>query len=92
MLFVIAVVGISILCFTLWCSVRVTKMRDLPTWRRCLPLGLLALSIATSLLRAVDIPRIAEVSAFPLTLAAIAVSLVEIRAQKKNRHTPDTTQ
>ncbi|MEV0787026.1 hypothetical protein AB0I52_29510 [Streptomyces sp. NPDC050423] len=86
MLFVIAIIGISIFCFTLWCSVRVAKMRDLPTWRRYLPLSLLTLSVAASLLRAVDIPQIAEVAAFPLTLAAIAVSLVEVRADK-NRHT-----
>ncbi|MGW3660034.1 hypothetical protein ACWD6R_32290 [Streptomyces sp. NPDC005151] len=91
MLFVIAIVGISIFCFTLWCSVRVARMRDLPTWRRYLPLGLLTLSVAASLLRAVDIPQIGEVAAFPLTLAAIAVSLVEVRAQN-NRRAPTTTQ
>ncbi|MCX4538695.1 hypothetical protein ACWD4L_43760 [Streptomyces sp. NPDC002596] len=90
MLFVIAIIGISILGFTLWYSVRVAKMRDLPAWRRFLPLSLLVLSIAASLLRAADIPQVANAVAFPLLLAAIAVSLMEVRAES-NRRTPTAT-
>ncbi|MFE2497437.1 hypothetical protein [Streptomyces scopuliridis] len=85
MLLVIALIGISILGFTLWYSLRVTKLRELPTWRRFLPLGLLLLSTAASLLRAADIPRVANAVAFPLLLAAIAVSVTEIRAEGKRR-------
>ncbi|PVE05901.1 hypothetical protein [Streptomyces scopuliridis] len=85
MLFVIALIGISLLGFTLWYSLRVTKLRDLPTWRRFLPLGLLLLSTAASLLRAVGIPQIANAVAFPLLLAAIAVSVAEVRAESRRR-------
>ncbi|MFB6981698.1 hypothetical protein [Streptomyces scopuliridis] len=81
MLFVIALIGISLLGFTLWYSLRVTKLRDLPTWRRFLPLSLLALSTAASLLRAADIPQVANAVAFPLLLAAIAVAVTEVRAE-----------
>ncbi|MEE1806455.1 hypothetical protein [Streptomyces sp. BE133] len=91
MLFVIAIIGISILGFTLWYSVRVAKMGGLPAWRRLLPLSLLVLSIAASLLRAANIPQIANAVAFPLLLAAIAVSLMEVRAES-NRRTPTVTQ
>ncbi|WP_331743637.1 hypothetical protein OH809_44750 (plasmid) [Streptomyces sp. NBC_00873] len=89
--FVIAIIGISILSLTLWYSVRVAKMRDLPSWRRFFPLGLLMLSIAASLLRTADIPQVANAVAFPLLLAAIAVSLMEVRAES-NRRTPTATQ
>ncbi|WP_326612614.1 hypothetical protein OIE62_12345 [Streptomyces scopuliridis] len=85
MLFVIALVGIALLGFTLWYSLRVTKLRDLPPWRRFLPLSLLALSTAASLLRAADIPQIANAVAFPLLLAAIAVSVAEVRAEIRRR-------
>ena len=91
MLFVIAIIGISILGFTLWYSVRVAKMRGLPAWRRFFPLSLLVLSIAASLLQAADIPQVANAVAFPLLLAAIAVSLMEVRAES-NRRTSTATQ
>ncbi|WP_326767919.1 hypothetical protein OG978_28365 [Streptomyces sp. NBC_01591] len=91
MLFVIAIIGISILGVTLWCSVHVAKMSDLPTWRRFLPLGLLVLSLAASLLRAAGTPQFANAVAFPLLLAALAVSLMDIRAQN-NRRAGTTTQ
>ncbi|WP_069173988.1 hypothetical protein [Streptomyces griseus] len=91
MLFVIAIIGICILGFTLWYSVRVAGMRGLPAWRRFLPISLLVLSIAASLLRAADIPQVANAVAFPLLLAAIAVSLIEVRAER-NRRTPTLTQ
>ncbi|MFE4533970.1 hypothetical protein ACFRKB_02735 [Streptomyces scopuliridis] len=83
--FVIALIGISLLGLTLWYSLRVTKLRDLPTWRRFLPLSLLALSTAASLLRAADIPQVANAVAFPLLLAAIAVSVTEVRAESGRR-------
>ncbi|MEV4975797.1 hypothetical protein [Streptomyces scopuliridis] len=85
MLFVIALIGISLLGFTLWYSLRVTRLRDLPTWRRFLPLSLLALSTAASLLRAADIPQVANAVAFPLLLAAIAVAVTEVRAEIRRR-------
>ncbi|MFD7285689.1 hypothetical protein [Streptomyces sp. NPDC059863] len=85
MLFVVALVGISILGFALWSSWRVTRLRDLPTWRRFLPLGLVLLSTAASLLRAVDIPQVANAVAFPLILAAIVVSVTEVRADSGRR-------
>ncbi|GAA2953493.1 hypothetical protein ACFPN0_11905 [Kitasatospora cinereorecta] len=91
MLFVIALIGISSFGFTLWYSVRVAGMRGLPAWRRFLPLCLLVLSVAASLLRAADIPQVANAVAFPLLLAAIAVSLVEVRAEG-NRRTATVTQ
>lgn len=91
MLFVIAIIGISILGFTLWHSVRVARVRGLPAWRRFFPLSLLVLSIAASLLRAADIPQVANAVAFPLLLAAIAVSLTEVRAES-NRRTSTVTQ
>ncbi|MDH2393002.1 hypothetical protein QCN29_30345 [Streptomyces sp. HNM0663] len=85
MLIAIAALGITVFCLALWCSVTVARMRDLPTWRRYLPLSFFLFAAAASLLRAFDIPQIADVAAFPLNLAAIVLSLREIRARRGTR-------
>ncbi|GAA3482016.1 hypothetical protein [Streptomyces yanii] len=82
MLFVVAAVGIAVFCFTLWCSVVVARMSGIPAWRRYLPLSLFLISNAASLLRAVDRPEVANTIAFPMTLAVISISLVEIRTHR----------
>ncbi|MGW0957124.1 hypothetical protein [Streptomyces sp. NPDC002545] len=86
MLIAIAAVGITVFCLTLWCSLTVARMQDLPTWRRHLPLSLFLIALSASLLRAFDIPQIANAIAFPLNLAVVVTSLYEIRArQSRNR-------
>jgi hypothetical protein len=87
MLIAIAAVGITVFCLTLWCSLTVARMRDLPAWRRYLPLSLLLISLGASLLRAFDIPQIADAVAFPLNLAAVVMSLREIRARRSRNRT-----
>ncbi|MGW5233185.1 hypothetical protein ACWEQU_13020 [Streptomyces nodosus] len=78
MLIAIAAVGITVFLLTLWCSLTVARMRDLPMWRRYLPLFLFLISIGASALRAFDIPQIANAIAAPLNLVVIALSLREI--------------
>ncbi|MFB7327530.1 hypothetical protein [Streptomyces sp. NPDC056190] len=86
MLIAIAAVGITVFCLTLWCSLTVARMQDLPAWRRYLPLSLFLIALSASLLRAFDIPQIANAIAFPLNLAVVVTSLSEIRArQSRNR-------
>ncbi|MFF4761099.1 hypothetical protein [Streptomyces sp. NPDC001292] len=86
MLIAIAVVGITVFCLTLWCSLTVARMRNLPAWRRYLPLSLFLIALGASLLRAFDLPQIANAIAFPLNLAALVTSLHEIRTrQSRNR-------
>ncbi|MEU6009993.1 MULTISPECIES: hypothetical protein [unclassified Streptomyces] len=86
MLIAIAAVGITVFCLTLWCSLTVARMQDLPAWRRYLPLSLFLIALSASLLRAFDIPQIANAIAFPLNLAVVVTSLYEIRArQSRNR-------
>ncbi|MCZ4604347.1 hypothetical protein O3S80_11385 [Streptomyces sp. Lzd4kr] len=85
MLPVVAAFGIAFFCLTLWCSVTVARMRDLPTWRRFLPLALFLIAAGASLLRAVDIPEVAGAIAFPLNLAAVLLSLREIRGRRQHR-------
>ncbi|MFI1293711.1 hypothetical protein ACH4VM_35655 [Streptomyces sp. NPDC020792] len=86
MLIAIAAVGITVFVLTLWCSLTVARMRNLPAWRRHLPLALFLISIGASALRAFDIPQMANAIAFPLNLAAIVLSLREIRTrQSRNR-------
>ncbi|MGW4824625.1 hypothetical protein ACWEP4_38305 [Streptomyces sp. NPDC004227] len=86
MLIAIAAVGITVFCLTLWCSLTVARMQDLPAWRRYLPLSLFLFSNLASALRAFDIPQIASVIAFPLNLAVVVLSLHEIRARRsRNR-------
>ncbi|MFJ9551433.1 hypothetical protein [Streptomyces erythrochromogenes] len=88
MLFALALLGIAVLGALLWCTVTVARIRDIPAWRRALPLTLFLLSLAASLLRAVDIPAVANAVAFPLNLAAIILSVREIRARRSRSATP----
>ncbi|MEU0397056.1 hypothetical protein ABZ208_30600 [Streptomyces sp. NPDC006208] len=66
----------------LTCTLRVTRIRDIPTWRRYLPVALLLAAATASLLRAFDVPEVANTIAFPLNLAAIALSQREVAAQR----------
>ncbi|MFF4522030.1 hypothetical protein [Streptomyces bluensis] len=77
--------GIAFFCFALWCSVTVARMRDIPTWRRVLPISLFLLAAGASLLRALGIPEVANVVAFPLNLAVVLLSLREIRGRRSGR-------
>ncbi|MFJ9543978.1 hypothetical protein ACIRPX_43180 [Streptomyces sp. NPDC101225] len=87
MLIAVVVFGIAVFCLTLWASLTVARMRHIPAWRRYLPLTLFAVAAAASLLRAIDIPQIANAIAFPLNLAALLLSLREIRQQRHTTHT-----
>lgn len=87
MLFAVAAVGITAFCLVLRWSLMVARMRDLPAWRRCLPLVLLLTAPGASLLRAVDIPQAADAVAFPLNLAALTTSRLEIRAHRRRNPT-----
>ncbi|WP_405594211.1 hypothetical protein OG741_01305 [Streptomyces sp. NBC_01410] len=60
-------------------TLKVTRIRDIPPWRRYLPLALLLIATAASLQRAVDNPEVANMIAFPLNIAAVGLSLREIR-------------
>ncbi|MFD5337782.1 hypothetical protein [Streptomyces hawaiiensis] len=75
--------GIAFFCFTLWCSVTVARMRDIPKWRRFLPIGLCLLAAGASLLRAFDIPEVANTVASPLNLAVVLLSLAEMRGRRR---------
>ena len=77
--------GIAFFCFTLWCSVTVAGIRDIPTWRRFLPLCLFLLAAGASLLRAFDIPEVANAVASPLNLAVVLLSLGEMRGRRRRR-------
>ncbi|MEU6497211.1 hypothetical protein ABZ890_43805 [Streptomyces sp. NPDC046984] len=77
--------GITVFCFTLWCSLTVARMQDLPAWRRYLPLCFYLVSLGASLLRAFDVPEVANVIAFPLNFVVIILSLREIRL-RQGRH------
>ncbi|MEW1675324.1 hypothetical protein AB0O47_19050 [Streptomyces noursei] len=89
MLIAIAAVGITVFCLTLWYSLTVARMPNLPTWRRYLPLTLLLIALGASLLRPLDMPQIANAIAFPLNLTAIVLALREIRIQRgRNRVGP----
>ncbi|WP_255311194.1 hypothetical protein [Streptomyces viridosporus] len=85
MLLAVAAFGIAFFCLALWCSVTVARMRDLPPWRRFLPLSLLLVATGASLLRSVDIPQVADAVAFPLNLTAVLLSLKEIRGRRHRR-------
>ncbi|MEH0542339.1 hypothetical protein QA802_04350 [Streptomyces sp. B21-105] len=82
MLIAIAALGITVFCLTLWSSVTVARIHGIPAWRRYLPLTLFLIAGGASLLRAFGIPEIANTVAFPFNLAAILLSLREIRAQR----------
>ncbi|MFJ8349185.1 hypothetical protein ACIQ9J_23050 [Streptomyces sp. NPDC094153] len=82
MLIATAAVGITVFCLTLWCSLAVARMRSLPAWRRYLPLSLFLIALGASLLRAFGIAEIAGAIAFPFTLAALVLSVSEIRSRR----------
>lgn len=79
----VAAFGIAFFCLTLWCSVTVARMRDLPAWRRFLPLALFLIAAGASALRAFDIPEVANAIAFPLNLAVVLLALREIRNRRQ---------
>ncbi|CAL9424358.1 hypothetical protein SUDANB58_01914 [Streptomyces sp. enrichment culture] len=85
MLLAVAALGIALFALTLWGSVTVFRMQDIPWWRRCLPLALLLVSTLASLLRAFGLPEVANAAAFPFNAAAIVVALMEIRAARQRR-------
>jgi hypothetical protein len=91
MLPAVLALGIVFFCLTLWCSVTVARMRDIPTWRRFLPLCLFLLSNGASLLRAFDVPQVAEIVAFPLNLAVVLSSLWEFRGRRLRRRSGSRT-
>ncbi|MFC8493343.1 hypothetical protein ACFUJU_21600 [Streptomyces sp. NPDC057235] len=74
----VAVFGSLVLC-----TVTVARMRELPPWRRFLPLCLFLVALTASLLRAVDVREIADAVAFPLNVAAVLLSVREIRARRR---------
>ncbi|MDX3758026.1 hypothetical protein [Streptomyces sp. AK02-04a] len=84
MLLAVAAFGITFFCLTLWCAVTVARMRDLPTRRRSLPLAFFLIAAGASLLRAFDIPEVANAIAFPLNLAVVVLSLREIRSYRQH--------
>ncbi|MEU9865228.1 hypothetical protein AB0D99_30615 [Streptomyces sp. NPDC047971] len=61
-------------------TVKAARVRTLPAWRRYLPLALLLVAAAASLLRGVGVSGPAEFVAFPLNLVAIALAVSAIRA------------
>ncbi|WP_338675164.1 hypothetical protein V1460_20885 [Streptomyces sp. SCSIO 30461] len=63
----------------------VARFRELPAWRRFLPLALFLTALAASLLRGFGIPQIAAAVAFPLNLAALAIAITEIRAHRRQQ-------
>jgi hypothetical protein len=83
----VAAFGIGMFCLVLWCSITVARMRDIPPWRRFLPLAFFLLAGGASLLRAFDVPQVADVIAFPLNVAAVIVSLREISQRRRRRAT-----
>ncbi|MEU8617358.1 hypothetical protein [Streptomyces sp. NPDC048623] len=89
MLFAVAAIGIAIFAFTLWCAVTVARIKDLPLWRRYLPLALFLASVVASALRAFDMPDVANAVAFPLNVAVVVVALAEMRAARQRRETPE---
>lgn len=66
-------------------TLRVTRTPDIPTWRKYLPVAPLLAAASASLLRAVDIPEVANTIAFPLNLAAIALSWHEMDARRTRK-------
>lgn len=72
-------------------TLKTTRIRDIHPWRRYLPLALLLIATAASLMRAVDIPEVANMIAFPLNVAAIGLSLREIRNHQARRATSQPT-
>lgn len=85
MLSAVLALGIAFFCLTLGCSIAVARMRDIPTWRRFLPLCLFLLSSGASLLRAFGVPQVADAVAFPLNLVVVLLSLGEFRGRRLRR-------
>ncbi|PJE94761.1 hypothetical protein CUT44_26760 [Streptomyces carminius] len=81
--YVAALMGIAVLGALLRCTVTVARIRDIPAWRRFLPLGLFLLTLGTSLLRAVELPALANTVAFPSNLTALALAVGEVRAERR---------
>ncbi|MEE1940620.1 hypothetical protein V1L54_14595 [Streptomyces sp. TRM 70361] len=81
--YIVALVGIAVFGVLLWCTVTAARIRDIPAWRRFLPLGLFLFALGASLLRAVELPALASTVAFPLNLAAITLAVGEIRAERR---------
>ncbi|WP_432193986.1 hypothetical protein [Streptomyces sp. bgisy027] len=77
--------GVAFFCLTLWCSVAVARMQELPVWRRLLPLALFLIAASASLLRAFDMPAVANTIAFPLNLAVVILSLGEMSSRRRRR-------
>lgn len=92
MLPAVLVLGIVFFCLTLGCSIAVARMRDIPAWRRFLPLCLFLLANGASLLRAFGIPQVADAVAFPLNLAAVLLSLGEFRGRRLRRRGDSRTE
>ncbi|WP_240797870.1 hypothetical protein [Streptomyces sp. F001] len=84
--------GIAFLCLTLWCSITVTRIRDIPTWRRFLPISLFLIAAAASLLRAFGVAGVADAFSFPLNLAVVLLSLREIRGSRRRREVDPSVQ
>ncbi|MFD5016211.1 hypothetical protein [Streptomyces chartreusis] len=81
----VAIFGIAFLALTVWCAVTVARMREVPTWRRFLPLFLILLAAGTSLLRAIDIPEAANLVAFPLNVVAVLLALREMHLRRRRK-------
>ncbi|MFF4746280.1 hypothetical protein [Streptomyces sp. NPDC001268] len=82
-MYAVLAVGVVVFALTIWCSIAVARLRDIPKWRRLLPLSLFVVSNCLSLLRAFEITAPAEIAAFPLNLATIVIGLGEIRAHRR---------
>ncbi|MFI1657229.1 hypothetical protein ACH4ZU_20300 [Streptomyces sp. NPDC020472] len=89
MLFAVAAIGIAVFGFTLWCSVTVARIKDLPRWRRYLPFALFFASNIASALRTFDLPEAANAVAFPLNALLVVVALAEMRASRQRRETSE---
>ncbi|MFF3342990.1 hypothetical protein [Streptomyces flavidovirens] len=63
-------------------TMKAARLPDIPPWRRFLPLALLLTATAASLLRAIDIPQPANLIAFPLNIAAIALAGRELAVHR----------
>ncbi|WP_240450089.1 hypothetical protein [Streptomyces sp. S1] len=81
-LVLVALGGIAVFGSLVLCTVTVARMRELPVWRRFLPPALFLLALAASLLRSVGVREVADAVAFPLNLAAVLLSVREIRARR----------
>ncbi|WP_406269211.1 hypothetical protein OHT93_15910 [Streptomyces sp. NBC_00191] len=87
-LVVLAAWAVAFLTLNVVLCVRVWRIRDLPTWRRLLPAGLLCAALAASLTRAAGITVIASTVAFPLNVATLVVALGEIRGHRRSARSP----